>query len=80
VISDLRFQIADWRNSLRFLQSEICDLQSSITRIEMPDWKQESKRRLAELKLAPTREAEIVEELAQHLGDRYHELLAGGAN
>jgi hypothetical protein len=31
------------------------------------------------LKLAPTREAEIVEELAQHLEDRYAELLSGGA-
>jgi predicted permease len=31
------------------------------------------------LKLEPTREAEIVEELAQHLDDRYSELLASGA-
>src|SRR5713101_436409 len=31
------------------------------------------------MKLAPTREAEIVEELAQHLEDRYEELLTGGA-
>ena len=31
------------------------------------------------MKLAPTREAAIVEELAQHLDDCYEELLAGGA-
>src|ERR1700730_4589278 len=45
----------------------------------MREWKQEIRQRLAELKLEPTREAEIVEELAQHLEDRYKELLASGA-
>ena len=45
----------------------------------MIEWKQEIRQRLASLKLDPTREAEIVEELAQHLEDRYAELLAGGA-
>ncbi len=45
----------------------------------MLQWKHEIRRRLAELKLEPTREAEIVEELSQHLDDRYAELLAGGA-
>jgi predicted permease len=45
----------------------------------MPEWKHEIRRRLAELKLEPTREAEIVEELAQHLEDRYSELRDGGA-
>jgi macrolide transport system ATP-binding/permease protein len=45
----------------------------------MPEWKTEISRRLAPLKLEPTREAEIVEELAQHLDDRYAELLSGGA-
>ncbi|HSL54555.1 MAG TPA: ABC transporter permease, partial [Pyrinomonadaceae bacterium] len=44
----------------------------------MPDWKTEIRRRLARLKLAPTREAEIAEELAQHLDDRYQELLVDG--
>src|SRR6266700_255790 len=44
-----------------------------------PDWKKEAVRaRVAGLKLEPTREAEIVEELAQHLDDRYQELLASG--
>ena len=44
----------------------------------MPDWKHEILGRLALLKLAPTREAEIVDELSQHLEDRYQELLASG--
>ena len=46
----------------------------------MPDWKEEIAMRLRSLKLAPPREAEITEELAQHLEDRYQELIAGGAN
>ena len=45
----------------------------------MPDWKEEITRRLRSLKLAPAREAEIVEEMAQHLEDRYQELISGGA-
>lgn len=45
----------------------------------MPDWRPEIRRRLADARLAPAREAEVVEELAQHLEDRYQELLAGGA-
>ncbi|MEK6301916.1 MAG: ABC transporter permease [Acidobacteriota bacterium] len=45
----------------------------------MLDWKDEIRRRLAGLKLEPAREIEIVEELSQHLDDRYAELLAGGA-
>lgn len=44
----------------------------------MPDWKKEIRQRLAGLKLAPARESEIVEELVQHLDDRYQELLAEG--
>ena len=46
----------------------------------MPEWADEIRARLASLRLAPTREAEIVEELSQHLDDRYHELIAGGAS
>jgi putative ABC transport system permease protein len=45
----------------------------------MPDWKPEIRRRLAKLKLEPTSEAAIIEELAQHLADCYAELLASGA-
>ena len=33
----------------------------------MPDFKVEIRARLAELQLSPVREAEIVEELSQHL-------------
>jgi putative ABC transport system permease protein len=45
----------------------------------MPEWKDEIMQRLAGLQLTPTREAEIVEELTQHLEDYYAESLAGGA-
>src|SRR5262245_16086158 len=45
----------------------------------MPEWKHEISGRLASLKLQPAREAEIVEELSQHLKDYYAELQAGGA-
>jgi len=44
----------------------------------MPDWTQHVRARLSGLRLSPTREAEIVEELSQHLDDRYRELIAGG--
>lgn len=40
----------------------------------MPDFKDEISRRLAGLGLSPTREWDIVEELNQHLEDRYTEL------
>ena len=45
----------------------------------MPDWKEAVRERLRGLNLEGAREDEIVEELAQHLGDRYAELVAGGA-
>ena len=45
----------------------------------MLNWKEEIRQRLEGLKLDPTREAEMVEELSQHLEDRYRELLSGGA-
>src|SRR5260370_23245119 len=44
----------------------------------MLEWKWEILRRLAPLKLSPAREGEISEEIAQHLEDRYHELLVTG--
>jgi putative ABC transport system permease protein len=47
---------------------------------EMIDWRQEIKQQLAGLRLAPTREAEIVEELAQHLEDCYAEKVLSGAS
>ena len=36
--------------------------------------------RLAGLRLTPAREAEIIEELSQHLDDRYEELRASGSS
>ena len=43
-------------------------------------WASEVRTRLSSLSLSPTREAEIVDELSQHLDDRYRELIAGGAS
>src|ERR1700733_11225231 len=45
----------------------------------MPDWKEAITKRFSSLKLDSTREDEIIQELAQHLEDRYHELVSGGA-
>jgi putative ABC transport system permease protein len=44
----------------------------------MPDWTQHVRPRLSTLRLSPTREGEIVEELSQHLDDRWRELIASG--
>ena len=46
----------------------------------MSRWAAEVRARLSSLHLSPTREAEIVDELSQHLDDRYRELLAGGTS
>jgi len=46
----------------------------------MSDWRHAIERRLEGLRLPPTREAEVVEELSQHLDDRYRELRAAGAS
>ncbi len=43
------------------------------------DWKSYIRSRLASLRLSPARESEIAEELAQHLDDRWRELVARGA-
>jgi predicted permease len=45
----------------------------------MPDWAAHVRPRLSSLRLAPAREHEIVQELSQHLEDRWRELVAGGA-
>ena len=45
----------------------------------MPDWKEEVRKRLSGLKLARANEAEIVEELAQHLEQVYERSLKVGA-
>jgi putative ABC transport system permease protein len=44
----------------------------------MPEWKQEIQKQLGVAKLEATREAEIVEELAQHMELLYEELLRDG--
>jgi predicted permease len=44
------------------------------------DWGPDIRRVLASVPLRPVREAEIVEELSQHLDDAYRELVAAGAD
>jgi predicted permease len=44
----------------------------------MTEWHALLRERLAALRVRPEREAEIVDELAQHLDDRVSELVAGG--
>jgi predicted permease len=44
----------------------------------MPDWKELVRRRLAGAKLDGIREAEVVDELAQHLEDRYQAMRLSG--
>ena len=46
----------------------------------MPKWADHVRPRLASLRLSPAREHEIVQELSQHLEDRFRELMAGGAS
>src|SRR5437588_8616040 len=46
----------------------------------MPDFKEEIRKRLAALNLAPTRENEIVEELSLHLEDHYEQSLRTGVS
>src|SRR4051812_29691754 len=46
----------------------------------MPDWTPALLSRLSTLKLRPARERDIVDELSQHLDDRYHELRARGSS
>ena len=41
-------------------------------------WTHEIRARLSSLRLSPTREMEIVDELSEHLEDRYGDLIAGG--
>jgi predicted permease len=46
----------------------------------MPEWTPALASRLARLALRPARERDIIDELSQHLDDRYQELRAGGAS
>ena len=45
----------------------------------MPDWNSALTSRLRPLSLTPAREREIIEELSQHLDDRYRELRSAGS-
>ena len=45
----------------------------------MPDWKEQVRHHVSSLGLSPTREANVIEEIALHLEDRYRELLESGA-
>ena len=45
----------------------------------MPDWKKELRKQLRGLKIVPEREAEVVDEMTEHLEDRYQELITDGA-
>src|SRR4029077_2863326 len=46
----------------------------------MPDFRVEIRARLSELQLSPMREAEIVEELSQHLEQEYERAISCGAS
>ena len=45
----------------------------------MHDWQNEVRARLVSLRLKPEREADIVDEIAQHLAERHREAVSGGA-
>ena len=46
----------------------------------MHDWQSEVRARLAPLRLKQEREADIVDEISQHLAERYHEAASAGAS
>src|SRR5262245_14077036 len=46
----------------------------------MHDWHSEVHARLAALRLKPEREADIVDEIAQHLAERYRDAMSAGAS
>ena len=45
----------------------------------MPEFKDEIRKRLAELDLSPTRENEIIDEISLHMADEYEAAISGGA-
>ena len=58
-----------------------CDAEwKSDDGVGMTDWKQVVRARLSELRLTGHAEAELTEELAQHLDDRFRDLKSGGAS
>jgi putative ABC transport system permease protein len=51
-----------------------------ISKIDMPDFRADIRRSIVELDLPPEKEAEIVEELSQHLEERFEKALRDGAS
>src|SRR5262249_48944180 len=45
-----------------------------------PDWRKSVRERMARARFDPTPELEVIEELAQHMDDRYEELRASGVS
>jgi len=72
---------AQGRTVLKEQRSSWADFVNAINRItgeEHADWPQEIRAAIARLDLDPAREALLVEELSQHLADRYNELRGEG--
>lgn len=46
----------------------------------MPDWRSTVRSRLEAVRLDPAREIDVIEELAQHLEDRYEALKSAGVD
>jgi hypothetical protein len=46
----------------------------------MPDWRAIVRQRISDLRLRAVDEMDVVEELAQHIEDRYGELVNAGAS
>lgn len=44
----------------------------------MPDWRAIVRAHLGDSRMQPTTELDVIEELSQHLEDRYRQLLAEG--
>src|SRR5262249_11685084 len=55
-------------------------MRRSDSRRTMPKWEQEISQRLSKLRLSPTRENAVIEELSQYLDDCYDELLSSGVS
>ena len=56
------------------------DSSTETSRTRGARWAREARSQLSPLRLSPTREAEVVDELVQHLEDHWDELVRGGAS
>jgi putative ABC transport system permease protein len=50
----------------------------ALQEASMPDWAEEIRARIAKLEMDSLQETSLVEELSEHLSDRYHELRGNG--